>query len=525
MPLLSLIPGLILVVFSGCSWDWDGDGANGYVSPYDTTTVADPGNDDSSAGVYRGVLVGSQGIFQIYIANEPGVYEAHLRFDDSSCTLYTDYFTENPGWQPGDQIVHAIFQGSFPDDGTTWAKENTTIDFSAGPTGNITNDMVAVTIAGHVDPIIVLVSKERSDRMVLQYVGRAYNDPGDPWANWGLLVLCPKGSADITVLGHLIDISDPNEWWEINVYTAGDGVAGVLFTESGGITAMEDQIPTVDLTGLYRASASGEPKIKIHGEFDTTEWPDRISGWWKSYLGTWGSGHTEIDEGEWDSARSTAPPVQGGIRINITGQPLDFFDGRDCGYAICESGGNPNIPADRVAEGTISLTSGSGTSAVENLSGGQYDVFVAVDVDDDGYIFSEGQPSDGDLHGAETSVVIDSAVADVVFTLKTVVGEVSWSPALSGDLQVILCSHVSGGINVERYVDYYGITNKTSSNYAIDSTDMSGGPYYLLGLVGAITDPELMGWYADADGFAGTDPPPVNISDLQDSYDFVLSPP
>lgn len=162
-----LLPGLFLVVLSACSL---GDDVDGYVSPYGTTPTANPDYDNSSAGVYRGVLVGSQGIFQIYIANEPDVYEAHLQFDDSNCTLYTDYFTDNPGWIPGHQIVNAIFQGTFPDDGTTWSNEAAAIDLSVEPAGG--NPTInSVTISGHSDPIIALVCKENSDRLVLQYVG------------------------------------------------------------------------------------------------------------------------------------------------------------------------------------------------------------------------------------------------------------------------------------------------------------------------------------------------------------------
>ena len=58
-----LIPGLILVVL--CTCRLDGNDVDGYVSPYGTNPTANPDYDNSSAGVYRGILVGSQGIFQI----------------------------------------------------------------------------------------------------------------------------------------------------------------------------------------------------------------------------------------------------------------------------------------------------------------------------------------------------------------------------------------------------------------------------------------------------------------------------
>jgi hypothetical protein len=515
IPVQYLVCGLILLVLSACSLD--GDNVDGYVSPYGITPIANPDYDDSSAGVYRGILVGSQGIFQIYIANEPDVYEAHLRFDDSSCTLYTDYFTDNPGWILGNQIVNAIFQGTFPDDGTTWANENATIDFSVGANGGINNDSVDVTISGHTDPIIVIVSKETSDQLVLQYVGRAYNDSGDPWADWGFLVICPEGSEDIAVVGYMVDRANIDNKWDIQTFTPGDGVTGVIFNKNGGITTIEGQTPTVDITGY------GTPNVKIHGEFDTTKWPDRLSGWWKSYVGTWDSGHTQVAEGEWDSERTPAPEL-GGIQIDISGQPQSFFDGRICHYAICESGSSPNIPTDRIAEGTINLVSGFGISEVENLANGQYDIFVAVDVDDDGFTYPESpesHPFDGDIHAAREKVSVDGTAKVESLMLLAVVGDVSWSPSSSEELYVAIGTQ-DNSFTIVREVTYSGITNTTSASYSIDATDLSGF-YYLLGYLGSIYN--LMGWYADADGFEGTDPEPVDLSNLQDSYDFVLSPP
>jgi hypothetical protein len=394
--------------------------------------------------------------------------------------------------------------------------------------------MVVITISGHTDPIIVLVSKERSDQLVLQYVGRAYDDLGYPWTDWGFLIVCPEGSEDIAASGYMIDISDPNNRWEIDSHTTGDGVTGVILNESGGATPIEGQTPTVDLTGRYDGSNLGTPDVKIHGEFDTTKWPDRLSGWWKSYFGSWNSNPTIDAEGKWDSARATAPPVRGEIRIDITGQPKSFFDGRICQYAVCQTGGNPNTPADHIAEGTINLVSGSGIGEVENLAKGQYDVYVAVDVDSDGYTFSEGHPFNGDLHDAETNITIETAIVEVIFTLKTVAGEVSWSPTLSGDVYVYLCTHVPpppppGGFTVEHQVSYHGIASATSTTYAMDVTDMSGGPYYLLGVLtppgGNLLNALRGSWYDGADGATGTDIPPVDLSNLQDSYDFFLPPP
>jgi hypothetical protein len=525
--LLSLpfvVLGSILVLISACSLD--GDDVEGYVSPYHTTPAADPDHDQSSAGVYRGVLVGSQGIFQIYIANEPGVYEAHLELDDSSCTLRTDYFDDNPGWEPGDQIVHAVFRGAFPDDGTTWAAETATVDFSVGPNGGITNDLVTVTVSGHSDPVHVLVSKEGSDRLVLQYVGRAYSETGNPWADWGFLVVCPQSSEEITVSGCMVQRANTENTWDIGTKAPEDGVTGIVCSENGEIAPIQGQTPAVDLTGVYGGVNSNIPNLKIHGEFDTARWPDRISGWWKSYFGTWGSDPLQLQEGTWDSERTPAPEA-GGIRINISGQPSSFFEDRLCHYAICESGSDPSIPADRTAEGTVDLVGGYGVGDAENLSKGQYDVYVAVDVDSDGYAFSEGHPFDGDLHDFRLDVTVDSSTVDMVFTLKAVAGQVSWSPALGGDLYVALCTHVPPppGFEIEQQVNYYGITGATSATYTVDATGLGDGQYYLLGVVATLTEWQRAGWYGGANAAEGTDIPPVDLSNLQDGYDFSLAPP
>ena len=218
------------------------------------------------------------------------------------------------------------------------------------------------------------------------------------------------------------------------------------------------------------------------------------------------------------------PPPPGGVQINITGYPDSFFNSRICHYAICEFGGDPTIPGDRVAEGTISLSSGSGTSAVENLEAGKYDLYVAIDADSDGFTYSGGYLSDGDLHAAQTNITVNDIVIDRYLTLKAVTGTITWSPASSGELFVAIVTHVPGppkGFSIAREVDYSGITSTTPTTYCIDVTDLSGS-YYLLGTLGTM----MIGWYAGADGSAGPPPdPPVDLDNLQDSYSFSLAAP
>jgi len=224
-------------------------------------------------------------------------------------------------------------------------------------------------------------------------------------------------------------------------------------------------------------------------------------------------------------------PPPGGIRINTSGLPQSFFNGRTCSYTICQAGDDPKNPDKWIANGTFSLKSGTG-SEVANLVSGEYDLYIAVDVDSDGYTFSPAHLFDGDLHDAKTNITVDDIVIDRSFTLKTVAGEVSWTGSENGDLYLFLCTHVppppSPGFEVKQQVNYYGITNATSATYALDVTDpvLGGESYYLLGalvpLGGDITNPLHWSWYGDASATEGTDTPPVDLDSLQNSYNFDL---
>jgi hypothetical protein len=220
-------------------------------------------------------------------------------------------------------------------------------------------------------------------------------------------------------------------------------------------------------------------------------------------------------------------PPPGGIRFTTSGQPQSFFNGLTCRYAIYQSGGDPNNTAERIATGTFSLNSGSGVSDVVNLVAGQYDLYIVVDVDSDGYTFSGSYPLDGDLHEAETDVAVNDTVIDRNFTLETVAGEIFWSPTLSGDLFVDLCTNEGqDSFGVDYEIKYTGITNATSKGFAFDAKGLSGGPYYLLGVLappgGNLLNARCVGWYAGASAAEGTETRPVELDNLQNSYDFFL---
>jgi hypothetical protein len=235
-------------------------------------------------------------------------------------------------------------------------------------------------------------------------------------------------------------------------------------------------------------------------------------------------------------ASNPSPPPPGGVQISVTGYPESFFNARICHYAICQFGGEQNNPAERIAEGTFSLNGGSGVSEEENLESGQYDLYIAVDVDGNGCIFDIEYPPDGDLHGFDLNVTVADIINPRFFTLKAVTGEASWSwsginPEI-GDLHIILCTHESNpdGIEPKQEVKYSGIATVTSAAFTLDASDpdLSDGPYYLLGVLTLpgkswLFSPEKWRWYKNANGRAGTDPPPVNLDSLQDSYLLVLN--
>lgn len=146
--------GLLLIGLSGCSKDDDSDSPSSQV---ENTPSAVASTNNSSAGVYKGVLVGSSGYFKISIKNGTDTVYCELNFDGKTATLSSTYFAD---WTPGDPIDNAVFSG-------TWNGQSVSLTFSCDADG--TNRDLSVSIPGHT--VAVSMYKETSTNLVKCYEG------------------------------------------------------------------------------------------------------------------------------------------------------------------------------------------------------------------------------------------------------------------------------------------------------------------------------------------------------------------
>src|SRR5690606_31756711 len=65
--------------------------------------------DNSSAGVYKGVITGSSGTLVFYIGNGNSEIKALITFDGKSAVLTNTSLSD---WTPGDAVNAAIFTGT-----------------------------------------------------------------------------------------------------------------------------------------------------------------------------------------------------------------------------------------------------------------------------------------------------------------------------------------------------------------------------------------------------------------------------
>jgi hypothetical protein len=233
---------ITMIGFIGCSdsgGDDDGDDD-------DLATVPDalPENDNSSAGVYKGVLVGSSGIFKIIIDNGTGEYSVYIKFDGIEATLTTSDFN---GWNPGDAIVNATFTG-------TLNGETVTFTFSVDADGS--NPVVTVAIPGHT--LTATPIKETSDELVKCFEGTAVQDGDDYIIIWNFAL---KGS-DID--GSWIKLGESEN--------------------NGPITATY-------INGIWSNASNGDPEeLTLTGSLESIE----VSGTWEQNgdSGTWSGTRT-----------------------------------------------------------------------------------------------------------------------------------------------------------------------------------------------------------------------------------------
>jgi hypothetical protein len=149
---------IVAISFSGCSKDEGGSA----VSPdIENASGAVATCNTSSAGVYKGILVGSSGYFKISLKNGTDTVSCKIVFDGKTAYLTT---TSLNSWTPGQAISNAVFTGTL--DG-----QAITLTLSCNADG--TNVTVTITYPGH--EIGVSVVKETSTTQVKCYEG-TYTD-------------------------------------------------------------------------------------------------------------------------------------------------------------------------------------------------------------------------------------------------------------------------------------------------------------------------------------------------------------
>lgn len=127
-----------------------------------TTPEAIAAYDGSSAGVYKGVLVGSTGTIALYLYNTGTEVKALVAFDGQNGTLTCSTLST---WQPGQAISNALFTG-------TVNNQNVQATFSVDANGQ--NPNVQVSIPGHT--VYVAVYKETSTTLIRNFEGTYTGD-------------------------------------------------------------------------------------------------------------------------------------------------------------------------------------------------------------------------------------------------------------------------------------------------------------------------------------------------------------
>jgi len=114
-------------------------------------------NNASSAGVYKGVIVGSSGYFNLSIKNGSDAITCKFVFDGNEVALTSKSFGS---WAAGQPINNAVFTGTL---------NGQTINLTFSCDANGANPAVTVTIPGHT--VYASVVKEKSDTLVKCYEG------------------------------------------------------------------------------------------------------------------------------------------------------------------------------------------------------------------------------------------------------------------------------------------------------------------------------------------------------------------
>lgn len=148
----------VLIFSTSCSKDKDKeDEVKTSSSSFTTTPSALAANNNSSAGVYKGIVVGSTGHFELKIKNGSDNITCKLVFDNNSMDLTT---TSLNNWMQGQAIKNAVFSG-------TLNSQSVSLTFSCDSDGS--NPVAIIDIPGHTTYVSIV--KEKSNMLVECYEG------------------------------------------------------------------------------------------------------------------------------------------------------------------------------------------------------------------------------------------------------------------------------------------------------------------------------------------------------------------
>ena len=198
-----LFLSLILLGLSACQKEEE----SSLKKNIENTPSAYAANNNSSAGVYKGVMVGSSGFFKICILNGNTDITCDFFFDNKEAMLTT---TDLANWTPGQAINNAVFSG-------TWNGKAVSLTFSCGANG--ANPHITVSVPNHT--VNVTAYKETSNILVKCYEGTysISRQSGNVQGTWNF-ILCEnlmigyhkdsesEGVIGGTLTGTTLDMSD-----------------------------------------------------------------------------------------------------------------------------------------------------------------------------------------------------------------------------------------------------------------------------------------------------------------------------
>ncbi len=152
----------VAFLYQGCKKDNNEDDDKDTCTTCATTPEAKAAYNNSSAGVYKGIVTGSSGTLVFYVGNENNEIKALLAFDGKSAVLTSQSFGN---WTPGEAIEGAVFTGTL---------NNQTVQATFSVSSQGLNPSVTLSIPGH--NIYVAMFKETSEILVKSFEGTYAGD-------------------------------------------------------------------------------------------------------------------------------------------------------------------------------------------------------------------------------------------------------------------------------------------------------------------------------------------------------------